>query len=311
MQDVFAERAARNFSELLDIFLTCIDSPQWREEQAHEARDWVGAVRTPLKKGCAKYAKAVASLTGSPACAYHAVGYRDADAVHKTCEAFQLLDFPARVARMSDAHRALFWRYLDELTASAFAAVQGEPPRVPTPSEISADILKRKGPRASGPVLKHGLKDLWRNMCGLRGVAPSDDVDAVSNKLFELSVTQVEGVGAIEAIRAKTFAAGAAFLAAFPELGDHPMHDEEWGVAEKLLSISTMEKSIPSHMMKGIEKVATELAADISSGKTDLSNLDVEAIGQRVLFNVSPEEMGQFTNNLDKIIPAIQGIGMP
>jgi len=58
---------------------------------------------------------------------------------------------------------------------------------------------------------------------------------------------------------------------------------------------------IPSKMLSRIEGVAQQLAQQMETGNADLSKIDVFALGQQVLENVSEEELIDFANNLGEI----------
>lgn len=333
MKDIFARRALQSFVEVLHEFVdslqgsfsSCEGTQSWHaslenpspERHRELVEEWIQAMDTPLRRGCAKYAKAVTSILEQPASVYHAVAYRDVHALHKSSAYFAPLDFPSKVegGTMSTNDVAIFWQYLDELNQQAFLVVRRPSPRVPTTSEISADITRRKGEntKASEPVLKNGLKDVWAQLCRERGVPEvrTHDmcVEDVGRKLFESSSVKLGERSLIELCRTRDGRVHALLFELFPYLDvGKEFTESQWGLLDRALSLSTMEGSIPTPMMRGIEEVASELVADISSGRTSLGTLNVEAIGQRVLSNVTPEEMSHFANNLDKIIPAMQNM---
>ena len=93
---------------------------------------------------------------------------------------------------------------------------------------------------------------------------------------------------------------------AFPDLGGDPYTPDQISVVERMRNLVTMDDSIPSDMMKGIEAVASKLVNDINSGRCDMANLDLESIGQQVISGVTDDDMTKFASNLDKIIPALQ-----
>jgi hypothetical protein len=311
MKDVFAKRARASFAELLgdlaDSFTErcSLDLGEFRKTSVET---WLAAMDSPLKKGCAKYAKAVHSILGSTACVYHAASYHDSSALTTSCDLFAPLSLKDHLPTLSSEDTTIFWQYIDELNAHAYTAVRKTPPRVPTKEEIATDIAKRKNVytaagSSNGPVLQNGLLETWFRLCGLRDVkceAPKD----VPATLF----TVVNGTNVMELCRARDPAGFEPIVAAFPYLTERPPTDEEWALLDKALSLATMDGNIPAPMMRGIEDVANELVADIQNGKTSLNTLDIESIGKRVLANVSSEEMSSFANNLDKILPAIQNM---
>ena len=58
-------------------------------------------------------------------------------------------------------------------------------------------------------------------------------------------------------------------------------------------------------MLGTIESYATDLAGKITSGDTDLSQLDLQSIGEDVLRQCSEEDMSQLANNISSLLPAL------
>ena len=52
--------------------------------------------------------------------------------------------------------------------------------------------------------------------------------------------------------------------------------------------------------------MASKLAEDIVSGKTDMANVNLSDIGQQVLSGCSEDDMSKFAGNLDTLLPALQ-----
>ena len=323
MKDVFAERAIASFWDIMRDFLEslaatfpdCAETSDWKlwinnviandeKKRVEGIEKWCAGAQSPLKKGCAKYAKAVASITGAPACVYQAGAYRDIDAIHASDKWLCDLNLPEKLrsAAMNDKSRVIFWKYMDELNKHAYAATGIAVPRVPTSEEIAADIQRRKGlgsslPTGKAPGLQQGLHELWKQLCESRGVAP-ENVDEVGQKLTELS-------GVCMRCRdrdADAFAEAAAALG----LGADPPTEEHWTLLDKAFGMATMESAIPAPMMRGIESVANKLVKDLASGNADLGALDIESIGKQVLCNVSNDDVSSFADNLDKILPALE-----
>ena len=314
MKNVFAERSKKAYWDLMvdfadslrSTFPDCAETQDWclylknvvvgdAKREADGLEKWCAGMRTPLKK--AKYAKAVQSITGEPATVYHAFAYRDMDAADASFEALQSLSLPDKVKSMDAETRAVFWQYLDELNKHAMR----DPPTVPTSEAIAADIARRRG-AGTQPVLQHGLAEVWTQLCGCK---PSRDTlaEVASSKLDETRTVA-------DACRARDPAGPERLAQEFPEL-TLPLSDERWSLLDKALGLACMENAIPKPMMGAIENVANQLVKDLTTGKTDFANLNLEAIGQQVLTNVSPEEMSSFANNLDKILPALDRIQRP
>lgn len=276
---------------------------------------WCDGMHRPLQK--AKYAKAVQSITGSPAMVYHAVAYHDIDAMELSFESLQALQLSSKLksTAMDDEAKAIFWQYMDELNKHALAHAKKTPPKVPTPDEISADIQRRRGQAPAtaqgGPVLQQGLKEVWQQLCESRGCV--GDVDNLQERLstaIRKSFADNKSIG--DGCRDRDPVAFERLAADMTDLRtDAPVTDEQWGLLEKALGLAVMEDSIPAPMMRGIESVANQLVKDLASGKTDFASLDIEAIGQKVLSEVDESDVSSFAGNIDKILPALSRLQKP
>lgn len=335
MKDVFATRSVNAFFDLMEDFVEslsssfpdCAETKDWclwyrnivREDGAQRltcVQKWVTGMEAPLVKGCAKYAKAVQSLTGAPPTVYHAVSYKDADAAHATWESLRALDLPVKLKSeaMTDEARAIFWQYFDELSKHAFAACRKAPPPVPTPAEIDADIKRRKGGGAggAGAALQNGLVEVWAQLVEARtGAAPTEGGGgSIGPRLAKLATDKAFSAQ----VKARRVEAWTQVEAEFQEMrgrgdggrGDGGVPtDECWALLDKALGLAQMEDAIPAPMMRGIESVANRLVQDIASGKADLASLNIEEIGQSVLSQVDTQDVTCFANSLDKILPAL------
>lgn len=324
MKDIFRAREINAFVDLAiefgdslaSTFPECEETKEWllwlrnvvgddADKRLKAAETWRDSSQKTIAKGSARYAKAVQSITGSPALVYHAVAYKDVDAWHASDENIAPLNFPAKLKKFSDTEKDVFWEFVETMNDHVYKGLRAIKPRVPTVDEISENIKARKNASTptQPPTFKKGVVEIWSKLCAARGVAEGDackDVDVFSRRVNEASKT------CLDVVREKTPDGQKAMLEAFPELvkeGD--FDDETWTLCDKLLSVSSMDSVIPSAMMKGIESVASSLMKDIESGKTDLGNLDIERIGQQVLNNVSEDDVSNFAANLDKILPAL------
>jgi hypothetical protein len=315
MRDIFAARARQSFADVFDLFVASLvelfpptDTVwTWPDADARVStpEEWTDVMMTALPKGCAKYAKAVTSITNAPACVYHGVAYRDPTAV-QSCDYFARLHVADKVSALTSEQRTLFWQYLDELNTQAFVATRRKCPCVPTSDDIRTNIQRRK---QTGPVLQHGIAEVWRTLCRARGAEAPASEESLSQRLHAASEALCgEGVTVGELCRARDMRGFDALVTTFPYLGTAPPSDEEWSLLVKALSLSTMNGNIPAPMMRGIEKVANELVSDIHSGKASLETLNVESIGQKVLASVGTDDMNSFAKNLDKILPSMRNV---
>jgi hypothetical protein len=235
--------------------------------------------------------------------------YHDVTAMSINSDLFAQLDLSTKFEKLNDENTAILWQYLEELSDIAYSATRRKPPRVPCSAEISNDISKRKGTaqKKSLPTLQVGFDDMWKKLCDMRGCIEKVATSDVLSKLDRLSQTKVQDVWLSNLCANHSEQAFAEIVKTFPFFDDsRTFNDEEWSLFEKCMSVSAMHNNIPQPMMQGIEQVANKLVEDIHNGKTDLASLNMEAIGQQVLSNVSQADMLEFTKNMDKIIPAMQ-----
>ena len=291
--------------EWCDPYTNCKEDS--REEMVLE---WSGAMRLPLGKGVAKYAKAVHCITDHPATVFHALRYRDAQAAEKTCS--HLANLELRYRTCADAGGAialpvktvhLLWEYLEEMSELSFQCERVEAPLVPTPAEIGENIESRKsssGERTDAPILEGGS---YETFCGI----------FVRRELTKPTTAEFQG-------KMQTFLAGSEredldnqgeavarlLRSLFTELATVDLDGQDWSDLKRSVALLDMDRAIPTDMMRGIEAAAESLARDIGSGAMTMDSLNVEEIGQKVMATVSPSDARVFAANLGKILPAIQ-----
>lgn len=332
MQDIFADRHVSSFWDVMKSFIDslsatypdCPATQEWKlwlnnvvlvdkDKMKEGVNKWYEAMCMPLVKGCAKYAKAVQSITGESALIYHAVAYKDVDAAHASSEYMRELNLPAKLAsdRMDAKARAIFWEYLDELNALTFKAERADVPKVPTTDEIAADIKRRKTGGASS--VQGGLAQTWHALCDARGGATVADSSAIPRRLSAAAAAKHGDATVGEGCQNRDPAAFAALAEAMPEVKGNNSEptDEQWKLLSKALGLADMESAIPPNMLRGIEGVASKLAQDIAAGKADLGSINIEALGQQVLSGVDPADVDSFADNLDKILPALSKFAKP
>lgn len=324
MQDIFATRARDNFAftlrallaSLREQFPDCDMTRAWQQrlEAAEEQallREWREGLLHPLAKKGVKYAKAVASITGRPACVYDALAFRDLPAITAAGGALAAFDLGAKLEGLGEADRALLWRYVRDLGDHSFAADEVTAPVVPSADDIRRDIDRRRSERASSagtsqnePIMTASIGDLWTKLCEARGVAsPAGSAD-IPEALRAAAVTPHGPLA--ELCQARDPRALTHLAQTFPYLGDAPLAEAEWEMLTRCLTLSDMHGNIPAPMMKGIEDVANKLVRDLNAGSVDLASLDVDAIGKQVLAGVGADDISAFTRNMDKILPAMQ-----
>lgn len=293
---------------------------------------WCQNMAEPLPKGSAKYMKAIESITGKPALVYHAFAYRDASVMFTSSSSPTLkrLNLAEKLnsGLFDEASLTVFWEYIDEMTTSAYRAISPESkwaivPTVPTRADIQEDIARRKSAACStgsasaesAQTVDQGIFDAFKRLCSLRGVshefASSESIAALIESVGKKSMSTEESNAddtlstLCQKKRDEAFFAALKNISPTANWGDGRPTPEEWDLLNKCMGLSCMRSAIPEHMMSGIESMANKLMSDITSGRVDMSTLNVEAIGHEVLSSVSPEDMNAFANNVDKILPVL------
>ena len=338
IRDGFSRRAAATFWASMNELATslertspdCCETRDWclwlrnvigDDDMKRDAAiaKWQQNMHEPLKRGCARYSKAVASLTGEPARVYHAVAYHDLDAADASNEQLHALSLPGKVRGMSQDERDAFWRHMDELNEASYTATGVAKPVVPSSAEIATDIARRRtsaagtstgtGALANGG-LSQGIRDVWAQLCELRG-HPGGAPPDTTVKLHALAKSACSGGTVAERVAERAPEGFDAVAKAFPYLGAAAPTDEEWVMLDKAFGLAAMDDAIPKPMMRGIESVASKLVQDIAAGRTNLQSLDIERIGQQVLSQVSTDDVSSFAGNLDQILPALERLQRP
>ena len=293
-----------------DLWLNTVigDDPKQRRKTLEK---WYDAMHAPLVTGCAKYMKAVASITGSPAMVYHAVYYSDANAVHASVPMFVEIDLPGKMSSgVSPEDKTQMWKTYKDLYHASCMALGRAIPTVPTSEDIAADIAKRRECKETltpNTTLSHNLRDVIGKLLLLRG--KNDAVaEGVAVKLSALNPAQ------IEALRVASMADppdAACIMGLCTELGSEDYADgAQRETLRSLSQLLSMNSNIPTGMMKGIEEVAASLMKDVESGNVDINKLDIDAIGRRVLSGVSPTDIADFSNNIESLLPILSaGMG--
>lgn len=256
----------------------------------------MAALRTPLAKGAARYARAVQSLTDAPATVYHALRYRDLTAACATCPALFPTGLEDRLKCASEGAQRTFWQCIDELDRLAHATEHAAPPTVPSSADIAGDIARRKGARkhapqtADGVSFEDGRADLWKALCDARGAPNADEAS------WSACVSRHESLDA------------ETLLTEVPSLGTEPWTAEQLEDAQRCAAFARLSNMVPKDMMRGIERVAGKIVGSMQDDALDMSALDVDAIrelGQEALSGVSQTDIHTFVSQLGAIAPAI------
>jgi hypothetical protein len=259
---------------------------------------------TPIPHKMVKYDRAILSITGEPLNVYQVVMYKDIGVLSTVFPQLQPLNMEEKIKSLTGENVGMFWQFLHEAINLTLRATQTIPPIVPTTQRIAENIEKRRRQRDSvntpsstsngGMSISDGVDDLWRELCHTRNLKPTSMSKELSERVARL-------------VKAET--SGDDMCKHFPELGTHRYSDESLAITHRIGSLCTMTQAIPVNMMSGIERVASSLVRDINSGKIDFASLDIEKIGEQVLRGVEENDVGEFANNLERILPALQSMG--
>ena len=283
-------------------------------EQASDAIGrWHNAVCEPVDAKVAKYAKAVSRILGESATVFFAIEYKDAAALRRNDTITSLVPLPTP----DDEDRARVWRTLHVMTMLGFAYHKMEPPRVPTPNEIECNIQQHRAAKRS-TATKGAVSSAFGPMQRafydkLLETAELLPPPARGKLLERLHATPVES-------HAQMCARWAAspFQRRGESFGNDVLTEEDlqayeaipdWSRIEpamrQLNDLSRVQSNIPTHMLSQIETYATELANKITTGDTDLSNLNLQSIGEDVLKNCSEDDINGLASNIGSLLPAL------
>lgn len=311
--------SARHFTEIVELIapdaLHKFTTPQ------EAASAWHACMLMPLDAKGVKYAKAVSRILEEPATRYHAVEYRDYEALLFDCEYLRDIGLDEALKTHSDKNVA--WKVMQLASRHAQTACSYEPSRTPSPKEISKNISEHRIQRRhskNAPAVsmtqafEKGLytladalelaalrarisklsPDALKSVCQEWAAFVSTDIEAHihGRRGEELSQTSWPFLQDTELLALKTqLQAGGS--------------DELWAALESLTSFSKVHAHIPQNMMSKIEACAQQLAGSISSGQQSLEDLDLTKIGESVLAECSEQEMSQVANNLQSLLPTL------
>jgi len=81
-----------------------------------------------------------------------------------------------------------------------------------------------------------------------------------------------------------------------------------WQYVTALKTYADLYAAVPKNVMGKIESVAGELGDQLARGKLDLKNMDISAIGQNLLSDLTPEELTNFEGNLPEIYESLSHV---
>jgi hypothetical protein len=278
---------------------------------------WYVNMTTPLNSKKTKYAKAIERITKTTPCIYHALVYRDVNALetnHKSnaCKQINLFE-KCRDERLTEQDQQTIWRYLDKISVACFEAKEVALPVVPTRSEIQENIRSKRDKTEEGPSMQKAFNTHINGLCKHIGVqSPLENCDEVTLKKWmsrwhNFSRDSTDGSKNSALCSQKDVRIIDVLIQTFPELclTDKKFDEAVWKNINQLNGFSAVSENIPHNMMGRIEDMASRLANDIVEGRTDIASVNLSDIGQQVLSGCTEEDMSKFAGNIDSLLPAL------
>ena len=295
-------------------FPECSELPKWCEYINEQLKDehiqtFVSTIKghllTTLPYKMVKYDRAVSCITGSPLNVYQIVVYRELEVLSKLFPQFACLQMKSKIEALPLVDQNMFWQFVHEAMNLTLRAMTVVPPTVPTPDEIGANIERRRRQKEEMTsnststnetldTLPYGVDELWKELCLTRNV-PCVPIDtSIKQKLISLNSQSSSQM----------------MISTFSVLGTHEYIEESLAIADRMINLCMIKKTMPRNMMNGIEQMASSLVNDLNNGTMSMDSLNIEEIGKKVMNNVDESEMSHLANNLDRILPIIQSMGM-
>lgn len=308
----------RHFCELMAL---ATNSAEGCQEDPELVDRFFSSLNEPVGK-TAKYAKAVNRiLKGEHPTLFFALEYHDAESLGASDSFRECI--PSLPASSGDPRRARTWQTLRVMARLCYTIKSVEPPRVPDRDEIEANIRQFRAARrakaagggaAGGGASSQGSmqKAFYEKLIEVSQILPGAVGAACRERLHAIPVQEhadlcVRWSEDPYVSRNAPFG-GSTFTrderAAYTELDG-----AKWAQAEAafraLNDLSSVHRHIPSEMLGTIENYASALAGKITSGETDLANIDLQSIGEDVLRQCSEDDMSQLANSMHQLLPAL------
>lgn len=287
--------------------------PTDEEERLTCIQEWHHALSAELNPKTVRYATAIRRITGTSACAYHALAYRDVAALNNVWETIPwIASWQMDVLLTSDSRHV--WELLNQMadfSKKFYKCIV----KIPSRDEISANITRHRASRQPPkPAMTRGFDVAFDEITTLLGVTVdarssglADRAGAWTQELENKSLSQIITDKNTPAL--KTFAfKHECFSSVFRRVSDNLTDESFWSKLRAMNSFAGVQNAIPNNMMSKIESTAHKLAGEIAAGKTDMSQLNIADIGKSVLQGVDPGEMEQFSQNMSSLLPLLNNL---
>ena len=310
-------------------------------EKNNLIKEWHTAMDTPINPKKAKYCKALERILTAPPSIYIACEYKDADVLFASVNSIELFDHlkladKYKSEEVSNEDRSLLWRFIQELNRAALLCMEKQMQYVPSRDEIQENIRKHKQQRnlAQGPPsMTKAFSSAFISISELmskENVEGGDDLktfaqglsDAEYNDLLYKWTTMTQETDMETACKENNIEQ--LISCKWSALDDKYEDCIKAGLKtlngavicnylDQMNSFCRVQKHIPNGLMGRIEDYAFKLANDISSGTCDLSNLNLNQIGQDVLSGCDTNEMSALANNINELLPTLNSLrsGLP
>lgn len=274
--------------------------------------------------GKVKYAKSVERILGSKGCVYHAVVYRDIDALvaSSTSPTLRRLDLPSRIKSSvwtSDA-TAVMWTQLDAMARAAYGAMNKEPPQVPSRDDIRNEIKRRKRPSSSSAETTDTTVASVANLLESLSLPAVTDAEAEAFCVEFTKLCDLHGDADASAATplsqlllrkdTKSFDLLVPHMASFGTMDKDAVTAEHscWDALAQLQTTLRIRAAMPTNVMKTIEDYAASLADEVTSGRMGLANMDLEKVGTDVMSKLSEKEIEALMQNMPNLMPAMNDV---
>ena len=339
MEDIFKKRAQQEFMSLSELFIKQMLS-MWNDDEDTQdmstyftgivrgndtlekemLKSWYDNTTAPLNKKV-KYCRAVERILGSNPLVYHACEYNDIDGLQMSSESKTLIRLNVfdkyKSGKMTDDDKKIFWKFISGLNRSCFEFYDIQPPSVPTRDDISKNIKSRKSQSdelEDTPSMAKAFQNALTSLCNnlkQTDITTGMDIKSLMSRWSAFANDSVDNVKITVLCNDCNPVSLTSLMKHFPELQleGNMLTPEIWDLIKQLNGYSVVDNNIPNQMMSKIENLASKLADDIVNGRSDMSNMNLSEIGQQVLSQCNEEEMSQFANNIENLMPALQQFG--
>lgn len=334
MSEFFVKKSKKEFIEyttgllelIIERFPACSETAELNANLQTVSEDalqeslaqWIVHLSTPLNTKKVKYAKAVERITKTPTTVMHALMYHDMDGIrgHVNSDLATRLNLFAKFEDRSDDDKKVIWKFLEKIAMSAYESSEKLAPNIPSRQDIQENIRNRKEKSSDEgpPSMQRAFMTHINALCktwGQSAVLDDDDAKIKSWMARWSQFAQKDAKGVKNSVRLSTKDPEVIddLRKEFPELKipkNVPFEDGVWVNISQLNNFATVVDAIPTGMMGRIEDMASRLADDIVSGKTDMASVNLNDIGQQVLSQCQEGEMDKFAGNINNLLPALQ-----